>query len=152
MQNDDHDFHQRSWRDIRQPRDPSDITSDAADISDTRVQDPAHFEAKPRAPLMWLIVTYPLEQRGTVLVVQPGQIIGRKGEIHWRDQRVSRLHARFTLENDPLDPSEQVYVITPQQDRNGTFVNGDLISASHPIRENDRIQIGDTLFVVKTLD
>ena len=152
MQKEDNQSQRRSWRDIRQPRDPSEITSDAVDVSETRVQDPAHFDTHPRTPLLWLVVAHPLEQRGTMLVVQPGQIIGRKGEIHWRDPRVSRLHARFTLENDPADPSQQVYVITPQQDRNGTYVNGELIMASTPIYENDRIQIGDTLFVVKTLD
>lgn len=146
MSEQDQPRNQSSWRD------GSDITADSPDVGETRVQDPVQFDMQPRTPLLWLVVARPLDQRGTILAVQPGQLIGRKGEIHWRDPRMSRLHARFTLEDDPANPGRQIYLVAPQQDRNGTFVNGERITHPTPLVENDQVQMGDTVFVVKTLD
>lgn len=153
MSNDTNDFEKRTWR-------AGDPTNPPADITRTDEYTPMSAEDAEiaaqqtdigtRAPLMWLIIAYPLQHRGTVLTVQPGQIIGRKGEIHWRDPRMSRRHARFLLIED--NEGKQIYAVEPYQDRNGTYVNGTTIKTVTTINENDRLQMGDTLFVIKTLE
>lgn len=152
------DFQRRKW----QAQDPNIQTSPGSDITypddeeseliETRAWQAISSGKDYRAPLMWLVVAYPLQYRGTILTVQPSHIIGRKGEIYWRDPRMSRQHAQFTLITDPQQDDLQRYIITPLQDRNGTFVNGQRIASPTILYENDRIQMGDTLFVVKTLE
>ena len=42
----------------------------------------------PPAPLGWLVVKRPIEQRGTILALAPNQSIGREGDIRWDDRPV----------------------------------------------------------------
>lgn len=95
-------------------------------------------------PLAWLVISEG-PRRGHILKVTPGQSIGRKGaEIVWDDPKMSRMHARITLEDG------QFYIWdfgTP----NGTYVNGERIRAATPIKENDVLRMGDTHFVFKVL-
>lgn len=101
--------------------------------------------------LMWLIVSNPIDVRGTILPITSGAIIGRRGDIRWNDAHMSRKHALFSLMNNPENPDEQLFTITPYKDRNGTLVNGKRISERTLLRENDVILMGDTQFVVKML-
>lgn len=107
--------------------------------------------ARTERTLMWLIASHPSDVRGTVLPVTSGAIIGRRGDILWRDAHMSRKHALFSLMNDPENPDDQLFTITPYKDRNGTLVNGKRISKRTVLRENDVILMGDTQFVVKML-
>ncbi len=95
-------------------------------------------------PLAWFVIADG-PRRGHIIKLTPGQSIGRKGaDIVWDDQKISRMHARFTLEDGE-------FYIWDFGTANGTFVNGERIRAATLIRENDVIKLGDTSFVLKVL-
>lgn len=106
----------------------------------------------PPPPLAWLIVREPVTQRGTVLPVAAGQVIGREGDVAWADARLSRRHARLTLEPPPDQPdAAPLFHLWPFAPTNPVIVNGRAIRGATPLTENDEIRLGDTLFVFKTL-
>lgn len=117
-----------------------------------RSQDEPAADAGPIAPLGWLVVKHPADQRGTILPVRANQIVGREGDVQWDDPRLSRQHARFTLEppaGAPDDPP--VFHLWPFGTTNPVFINGQEIRGATPLAENDEIHLGDTLFVFKML-
>jgi hypothetical protein len=84
-------------------------------------------------------------RRGQVHRIHHGTTIGRdQAKIILRDPKVSRPHARLTLEDEQ-------FVIWDFGSENGTFVNNERIRGATPLNENDVIKIGDTVFVLKTL-
>lgn len=101
--------------------------------------------------LTFLIVQSPIKYRGRVFKVVPGQVIGRRNaDVLINDRRVSRQHARINLEVEPQSGREQFAIFdfgTP----NGTFVNHNRIIGREIIQENDIIQMGDHIFIFKTL-
>ena len=103
-------------------------------------------------PLAWLIVKTPPARRGTVLPVQPNQVIGREGDIRWDDASLSRQHARFTLEA-PADASDGplCFHVWPFGPADPVYVNGEPVRGATPLQENDEIRLGETLFVFKVL-
>lgn len=102
-------------------------------------------------PLLWLVVSRPLQQRGTIISIPANTTFGRNADVCWGDSLVSRQHARFIL-TDVSPASEQLqFAIVPQQDRNGTFVNGKRVQGPLLLHENDLIEMGNTQFVVKVL-
>ena len=120
-------------------------------ISKTLVTSNTASLQKSKTLMMWLIVASPSNVRGTVLPISSATIIGRHGDVIWYDAHMSRKHALFSLMNNPENPDEQLFTITPYKDRNGTLVNGKRISERTLLRENDVILMGDTQFVVKML-
>lgn len=131
-------------------------------------------------PLAWLIVREPVEQRGTVIPVRANQSIGREGDVRWNDPRLSRLHARLTFESPRDDAptvsenathtaleesisgeleavpalppfSEWSFYLWPFAPTNPIYINGREVRGATPLRENDEIRLGDTLFVFKTM-
>lgn len=104
-------------------------------------------QSEPTRLLCWLVIREPRTQRGTILAVNPDQIIGRGRESHIRleDPRMSRTHARFTLE-------EEGFVIWDVGARNGIYLNGEQVTDPRILKENDEIKMGDTVFIVKLLD
>jgi len=130
---------------------PAAPIEDSDEFAQTRIWNPSP-KVLPQQPMMWLIVAQPIEQRGMILAVQPGAIIGRHGDIRWGDLHMSRKHARFLLANDPSQAQREVYAVVPESDRNGTFVNGERIQHVTLLRENDVLEMGDTSFVVKILE
>ena len=141
----DDGFRRKTW-------DSRTTNTDMPAIPDTQVPRSRPPKEDGTPPLMWLIVSRPMEQRGMVLPVVSGQMIGRQGDIRWPDARMSRQHAQFLMVEDPINPARKVFAIAPHQDRNGTVVNGKRISETTPLQENDVIIMGDTRFVVKVLD
>ncbi|MEM9951284.1 MAG: FHA domain-containing protein [Chloroflexota bacterium] len=141
-------------RDQEEPA-QTDLLQDYDDSTAAQTKIPkAPIEDTPtnqRQLLMWLIVSSPAEQRGMVLPVSNQSVIGRHGDITWHDPRMSRLHARFMIMDDPLSNREQIFGIRPEKDRNGTIVNRQRINYLTPLRENDVIIMGNTHFVVKVL-
>jgi hypothetical protein len=131
---------------------PSDSPQLTEAIPDERAQEVPAASPAPPAPLGWLIVKAPLEKRGTIIPVQANQIIGREGDIRWDDSRLSRHHARVTLE-PPADAPEElpVFHLWPFGTTNPVFINGQEIRGATPLHENDEIRLGDTLFVFKML-
>ena len=138
------------------PRPSADVTEvlpeDAAEHSDAAEDATAADEDAIAMPLAWLIVKAPPARRGTVLPVQPNQVIGREGDIRWDDASLSRQHARFTLEapaDAPDDPP--CFHVWPFGPTNPVYVNGESVRGATPLRENDEIRLGETLFVFKVL-
>jgi hypothetical protein len=94
--------------------------------------------------LGWLIVKEGL-RRGQVYRLHSGITIGRDhADILVRDAKISRPHARLTIENDQ-------FVVWDFGTENGTYINGERIRQATPLNENDVIRMGDTVFVLKTM-
>lgn len=113
-----------------------------------------------RPPLGWLVIKDPLEKRGRTIPIQPNQTIGREGDIRWDDPRLSRLHARLTLElpRDWFDETSQnaddlkpVFYLWPFAPTNPVYINGQEVRGATALHENDEIRLGDTLLVFKLL-
>jgi hypothetical protein len=103
-------------------------------------------------PLAWLIVKEPEAQRGTMLALAHNQVIGREGDLRWDDPRLSRQHARVTVEPPAHAPeSPPLFHLWPFGPTNPIFINGEEVRGATPLYENDEIRLGDTLFVFKTL-
>ena len=97
--------------------------------------------------LGWLVVkTSPHMRRGHIWKLEPNTVYGRgnKADQPIEDPKVSDLHARIRLE-------ESVWMITDLDSSNGTCVNGKKVETKTTLCENDEIQIGDTIFVLKVL-
>jgi pSer/pThr/pTyr-binding forkhead associated (FHA) protein len=103
-------------------------------------------------PLGWLVVKAPLARRGEIIPVRANQIMGREGDVRWDDPRLSRQHARITLEPPPDAPQGAVsFHLWPFGTTNPVFINGQEIRGATALHENDEIRLGDTLFVFKLL-
>jgi hypothetical protein len=84
-------------------------------------------------------------RRGRTYEIKAGAIIGRNtGMVILNDPKVSNPHARLTVENNQ-------FVLWDFGSSNGSFVNGVRIRKATPLKENDTLKIGDTLFVLKVL-
>jgi len=95
----------------------------------------------------WLIVkTGPrigqIHQLGEVTDLGRGAASG----IVVDDDKVSEQHARVRVDE------EGQFVLWDLASTNGTFVNGEQISAATALAENDEVKVGNTVLVLKTLD
>ena len=92
------------------------------------------------------------ERRGEIVRIKPNQSIGREADIRWDDPRLSRQHARLTLEPPEDDPdADPVFFLWPYAPTNPVYINGREIRGATPLHENDEIRLGDTLFGFKVL-
>jgi hypothetical protein len=108
-------------------------------------EDETVVEGAPSGLLGFLIVKEGM-RRGQVHRIRDGTTIGRKeAKILVRDSKVSRSHAKFTVE-------EGQFHIWDFGTANGTYVNGQRIREATALEENDEVKIGDTSFVLKTLE
>jgi hypothetical protein len=96
--------------------------------------------------LGWLIVKEG-SLRGRTYEIKDGAVIGRDDQatLVIRDPKISRMHARINIEDNH-------FVVWDFGSENGTHVNGERIRSATPVQENDTIKIGNTLFVLKTLE
>ena len=136
-------FRRSRWR--------GDENKETEELVDTHSGQPVMNKMAKYSPLIWFIIAEPLDNRGSVFPIQSGDILGRKGDVRLGDPRVSREHARVHLVNHPDDPTQKVFAIEPLNDTNGTFINGHAIDRMTILLENDKVLLGDTLFVVKVL-
>ncbi len=123
-------------------------------LTEVAALDVIEEEALPgkKSPLAWLVVKQPVEKRGTLLPIGPNQSIGREADIRWEDPSLSRQHARLTLEPPEGAPEAQpVFHLWPFAPTNPVYINEREIRGATPLRENDEIRLGNTLFVFKTL-
>lgn len=69
--------------------------------------------------------------------IQGDLMIGRDDECHIiiSDRQVSRFHARISRLEDQI-------VLEDLASKNGTYLNGDLISEIHPLKDGDLLQVG----------
>jgi hypothetical protein len=99
--------------------------------------------------LGWLIVKKSrVMRRGHILKVKAGAIYGRdprKVDVLIDDEEVSALHARILIEDDK-------FVVLDMGSSNGTWVNDEEIEAVTPLKQDDEIKMGETVFVLKTLE
>ena len=139
------------------PRTPPDanevVAADIAfDEDDADFQDSDLPEAPPLDPLGWLVVKQPTERRGVLLPVRHNDVIGREGDVQWNDPRLSRYHARFTVEPPPEEPEQPpCFHLWPFGPTNPVYINGQEARGATALYENDEIRLGDTLFVFKVL-
>jgi len=75
-------------------------------------------------------------------LVEDEVIVGRdeKCQIVLDDDSISRRHARLALDDD------DVYVIEDLNSKNGTYVNDEMTDGKVPLKPDDRIEIGTTVF------
>lgn len=143
-----------------EPHSPADAKRASSSV--TEVAPVGEMQAQQRAdngeqpePLALLVVKRPRVRRGVVLPVRANQSIGRDGDIRWDDPRLSRQHAKFTVElphaADRDSYALPVFHIWPFGPTNPVFVNGRAIRGATPLQENDEITLGNTLFVFKVL-
>lgn len=91
-----------------------------------------------------LAVSIPLERDEVIL----GRAL--EADVRINDSRASRLHARISIERDPLSDSVRCR-ITDLASTNGTLVNGQALTET-VLNEGDKIAIGDHLFRFDMLD
>lgn len=85
-------------------------------------------------------------RRGHIHKIKDGTTVGRDdGDVYLEDPKVSNPHAKFRVEDEQ-------FVVWDMASKNGTYVNGEQISAATPLEENDEIKMGDNLFVIKVLE
>jgi len=74
----------------------------------------------------------------------------RENDVVLIEGKVSRFHAKVRLE--PAEEGHDQFVVWDLASRNGTFVNGERVRAPVPVRENDSIRVGSTVFVLKVVE
>jgi len=79
-------------------------------------------------------------------------VLGRavEADIRVNDARISRIHARITVERGGEDGAP-CYRITDLGSTNGTMVNGNLVQES-VLQHGDKVSIGDHIFRFELLD
>jgi hypothetical protein len=142
---------------VRETIEP-DLPADASDVTEIVARpdqpDLGAYEGPP--PFCWLVIKEPPAHRGEILNIQPGQVIGREGDVRWPDSRLSRRHAQITFEplHDPVDadaPPIYAFHLWPFAPTNPVILNGEEVRGATPLSENDELRLGDTLFVIKML-
>ena len=117
--------------------------SDEEELESTMLDE----DAGQQEMLGWLVIKSPPLRRGKFILIKSGQLWGRdstKADVWINDKFVTGVHARIRLENDQ-------FVIYDLASENGTFVNGQRITAPTPLVQDDEIRMGETVFVLKTL-
>jgi hypothetical protein len=85
-------------------------------------------------------------RRGHIYNINDNSVVGRReGDLILDDPKVSNPHAKFTIEDGQ-------FILWDFGSRNGTFVNGERIRAATLLKENDKIKIGDSIFILKILE
>lgn len=96
----------------------------------------------------WLIVIEG-DRRGDVYPLREDKTdIGRgpSNHIDVNDPKVSDQHARVRV-ND-----EKQFVLWDLASLNGTFLNGEKLDSATVLQENDRVKVGNTVMILKTID
>jgi hypothetical protein len=76
--------------------------------------------------------------QGTQIALEGEVVVGRMGTtVEIPDPEISRRHAVFRLRGEALE-------VDDLDSLNGTFVNGERISAPTVVRGGDRVRVGDT--------
>ena len=117
------------------------------DVGDEDI-DVTVIDREDTSMLGWLIVkSSPFMRRGQILKIRSGAIYGRspkKADVVVDDEKVSGLHARIQLKDDR-------FLLIDMGSANGTFLNGQEITGTTALKENDEIRLGSTTFVLKVL-
>jgi hypothetical protein len=109
---------------------------------------PTERVQRPPELLAWLIMkegarvgqVFPLNPEGTDLGRDPAN------HIVIDDPKVSAFHAKVNVEEG------KQLMVWDLASANGTFVNGERVTAPVAIKENDEVKLGTTVLVLKTLE
>jgi len=101
----------------------------------------SHEPAVP--PRVWLVVTDGPAKGQNFLLTEKGGTVGRAPDntIFVPDDRMSREHAR-------IDFRQGAFWLTDLGSRNGTAVDGTLLSEPHQLRSGATIELGTTILMV----
>jgi len=82
-------------------------------------------------------------KRGVRLEIEEKATLGRSSDADLQlvDGKVSRLHCSFTVRDKRLE-------VEDLGSHNGTFVNGERLTAARALAAGDEVAVGDSLFVV----
>ncbi|PJF22425.1 MAG: hypothetical protein CUN56_06060 [Phototrophicales bacterium] len=102
-------------------------------------------------PIGYLFIAAPEHRFGRYYVIRGSTIIGRSPNypVQLNDTYISDPHARITLEYD--QQQQPLFGLYDFGSKNGTLVNGVRVDGRVILNENDEIQIGEYIFVFKTL-
>lgn len=91
-----------------------------------------------------LVVVEPAARQGTVHVLGGESTVGRAGgcQVRVDDTFASQLHARVYA-------AQGGYVVEDLGSTNGTFVNGERITAPRVLQRGDRLQVGNTVLELR---
>jgi len=109
---------------------------------------PTERVQRPPELLAWLMMKEG-NRIGQVFALDPGGTeIGRDSANHivLDDSKVSAFHAKIKVEEG------KQLMVWDLASANGTFVNGERVTAPVAIKENDEIKVGTTVLVLKTLE
>ena len=90
--------------------------------------------------ILCLVIVYG-SGKGEVWTLGEGQMLVGRGdgvEIRLHDDRVSREHARITIDGDHI-------LLEDLGSKNGTFCNGQLLCDARELMRGDEIAIGNTV-------
>lgn len=109
-----------------------------------------NMQSPENEPIGYLFIAAPEHRFGRYYIVRGSAMIGRSPNypIQLNDSYISDPHARISLEYHQEQPLFGLYDFGS---KNGTLVNGEPVEGRVTLRENDEIQIGDYIFVFKTL-
>ena len=82
-------------------------------------------------------------KRGVRLEIEKQATLGRSSDADLQlvDGKVSRLHCRFTSAGGRLE-------VEDLGSHNGTYVNGERLTAARALGAGDEVAVGDSLFLV----
>jgi len=82
-------------------------------------------------------------KRGVRLEIEQTATLGRSSDADLQlvDGKVSRQHCRFTIRNGRLE-------VEDLGSHNGTYVNGEKLTAARALAAGDEVAVGDSLFLV----
>jgi len=113
------------------------------DVEHTVVLSPERREASKH--LLGLLWVKSGAEVGAVYRIKDGAVVGRsQGDVLLQDPAVSNPHARFTVEDER-------FVVWDFGSTNGTLVNGERVRGNKALAENDEIQFGKTVLILKTM-
>jgi len=121
-------------------RRPSTLEDPAAEMA-TQIEPYSH----PPVPQVraWLVATSGPTKGRTFFIPVEGATVGRlpENDIYVADERLSREHAR-------IECKDGTFYLSDLGSRNGTALNGSLLSDPQPLTSGDTIELGSNTFIV----
>jgi hypothetical protein len=109
----------------------------------TQIEAFAPADQSPARVRAWLVATNGPAKGSRFPVAPEGASVGRLPEnsVYIPDERLSREHAR-------IDFRDGTFMLSDLGSRNGTALNGTLLSAPQPLNNGDTIELGSNTLVV----
>ena len=131
------------WSEVRQPADARravEYVPPAAGVPSAGRREPKPTKGRRGTPAR-LVVLEPKERRGTVFAIVNAVGIGRDEGNTIQilgDEYISGQHATVSLDDSNV-------IVDDLGSKNGTYLNGAILTKRHTVHTGDRIQIGLTV-------